>query len=91
MHYLACNVKWLGLRGHDLPVLPDQAFAPLKPKDLQIAQSLMSSGILQVSYPEPLNLAPTVLFASSSFVYCIFYYNLLNSFSVQDILTYVVL
>lgn len=63
MHYLACNVKWLGLRGHDLPLLPNQSFVPLKPKDLQIAQSLMSSGILQVNYPEHLDLAPTVLFA----------------------------
>lgn len=48
----ACNVKWLGLRGHDLPLLPDQSFVPLKPKDLQIAQSLMSSGILQDNYKE---------------------------------------
>ncbi|KAK7406089.1 hypothetical protein VNO78_07706 [Psophocarpus tetragonolobus] len=48
----ACNVKWLGLRGHDLPLLPDESFVPLKPKDLQIAQSLMSSGILQDSYKE---------------------------------------
>ncbi|TKY70974.1 Meiotic recombination protein SPO11-2 [Spatholobus suberectus] len=48
----ACNVKWLGLRGHDLPMLPDQSFVPLKPKDLQIAQSLMSSGILQDNYKE---------------------------------------
>ncbi|XP_052113406.1 meiotic recombination protein SPO11-2 isoform X2 [Arachis duranensis] len=43
----ACNVKWLGLRGHDLEMLPDESLVPLKPKDLQIAQSLMSSGILQ--------------------------------------------
>ncbi|XP_014619258.1 meiotic recombination protein SPO11-2 isoform X2 [Glycine soja] len=48
----ACNVKWLGLRGHDLPLLPNQSFVPLKPKDLQIAQSLMSSGILQDNYKE---------------------------------------
>ncbi|KAK7308962.1 hypothetical protein RJT34_05328 [Clitoria ternatea] len=48
----ACNVKWLGLRGHDLPLLPDQSLVPLKPKDLQIAQSLMSSGILQDNYKE---------------------------------------
>lgn len=69
MRYLACNVKWLGLRSNDLPLVPDQSFVPLKPKDLQIARSLMSSGILQVSYPEtPLNFASTVLFASSSFV-----------------------
>ncbi|RYR73159.1 hypothetical protein Ahy_A02g007489 isoform C [Arachis hypogaea] len=43
----ACNVKWLGLRGQDLEMLPDESLVPLKPKDLQIAQSLMSSGILQ--------------------------------------------
>ncbi|XP_017407238.1 meiotic recombination protein SPO11-2 isoform X1 [Vigna angularis] len=49
----ACNVKWLGLRSNDLPLVPDQSFVPLKPKDLQIARSLMSSGILLVSYPEP--------------------------------------
>jgi len=54
MHCLACNVKWLGLRSNDLPLVPDQSFVPLKPKDLQIARSLMSSGILQVRYPEPL-------------------------------------
>ncbi|XP_004511556.1 meiotic recombination protein SPO11-2 isoform X1 [Cicer arietinum] len=48
----ACNVKWLGLRGHDLPMLPDQSLVPLKTKDLQIAQSLMSSKILQESYKE---------------------------------------
>ncbi|XP_029127759.1 meiotic recombination protein SPO11-2 isoform X2 [Cajanus cajan] len=41
-----------GLRGHDLPLLPDQSFVPLKPKDLQIAQSLMSSGMLQDNYKE---------------------------------------
>ncbi|CAJ1927679.1 unnamed protein product [Sphenostylis stenocarpa] len=48
----ACNVKWLGIRGHDLPLLPDQSFVPLKPKDLQIAQSLISSGILQDNYKD---------------------------------------
>ncbi|KAL2348014.1 hypothetical protein Fmac_002014 [Flemingia macrophylla] len=48
----ACNVKWLGLRGHDLPLLPDQSFVPLKPKDLQIAQSLISSGMLRDNYKE---------------------------------------
>ncbi|QHO53649.1 Meiotic recombination protein [Arachis hypogaea] len=46
----ACNVKWLGLRGQDLEMLPDESLVPLKPKDLQIAQSLMSSGILQGNY-----------------------------------------
>ncbi|KAK7253061.1 hypothetical protein RIF29_37465 [Crotalaria pallida] len=48
----ACNVKWLGLRRHDLHMLPDESLVPLKPKDLQIAQSLMSSGILQENYKE---------------------------------------
>jgi hypothetical protein len=60
LHYLACNVKWLGLRGHDLPMLPDQSFVPLKSKDLQIAQSLMSSRIIQVNHSEPLNAALTI-------------------------------
>ncbi|TQD71389.1 hypothetical protein C1H46_043077 [Malus baccata] len=45
---LACNVKWLGLRGEDLELVPEQALVPLKPKDLQIAKSLISSEILQV-------------------------------------------
>ncbi|KAI5439997.1 hypothetical protein KIW84_025383 [Lathyrus oleraceus] len=57
----ACNVKWLGLRGHDLPMLPDQSFVPLKTKDLQIAQSLMSSKILQVNHSETLNAALAIL------------------------------
>ncbi|KAE9596530.1 putative DNA topoisomerase (ATP-hydrolyzing) [Lupinus albus] len=48
----ACNVKWLGLRGHDLDMVPDQSLVPLKPKDLQIAESLISSGILQENYKE---------------------------------------
>jgi hypothetical protein len=60
LHCLACNVKWLGLRGHDLPMLPDQSFVPLKSKDLQIAQSLMSSRIIQVNHSEPLNAALTI-------------------------------
>lgn len=55
LHYLACNVKWLGLRRHDVPLLPDESLVPLKPKDLQIAESLMSSGILEVNYAEALN------------------------------------
>lgn len=45
----ACNVKWLGLRGDDLELIPLQSFTSLKPRDLQIAESLNSSGILQVS------------------------------------------
>ncbi|XP_057450007.1 meiotic recombination protein SPO11-2 isoform X4 [Lotus japonicus] len=48
----ACNVKWLGLRRHDVPLLPDESLVPLKPKDLQIAESLMSSGILEENYKE---------------------------------------
>ncbi|XP_031249562.1 meiotic recombination protein SPO11-2 isoform X1 [Pistacia vera] len=44
----ACNVKWLGLRGDDLQLIPEQSLAPLKPRDLQVARSLMSSKILQV-------------------------------------------
>ncbi|KAM1097283.1 hypothetical protein ACFX15_014213 [Malus domestica] len=46
----ACNVKWLGLRGEDLELVPEQALVPLKPKDLQIAKSLISSEILQENY-----------------------------------------
>lgn len=46
--YLACNVKWLGLRGDDLQLIPQQSLVPLKQRDLQIARSLMSSQILQV-------------------------------------------
>ncbi|KAF7828223.1 meiotic recombination protein SPO11-2 [Senna tora] len=52
----ACNVKWLGLRGDDLQLLPEQSLVPLKPKDLQIAKSLMSSEILQENYKEELAL-----------------------------------
>lgn len=46
---LACNVKWLGLRGEDLELIPEQALVPLKPKDLQFAKSFISSEILQVN------------------------------------------
>ncbi|XP_054824185.1 meiotic recombination protein SPO11-2 [Prosopis cineraria] len=52
----ACNVKWLGLRGDDLHLLPEQSLVPFKPKDLQIAKSLMSSKILQENYREELAL-----------------------------------
>ncbi|MED6148111.1 hypothetical protein PIB30_050123 [Stylosanthes scabra] len=31
-------------------MLPDESLVPLKPKDLQIAQTLISSGILQGNY-----------------------------------------
>ncbi|KAM4086718.1 hypothetical protein ACJW30_10G123000 [Castanea mollissima] len=46
----ACNVKWLGLRGDDLQLIPEQSMVPLKQRDLQIATSLMSSEILQENY-----------------------------------------
>ncbi|KAK9276831.1 hypothetical protein L1049_006368 [Liquidambar formosana] len=46
----ACNVKWLGLRGDDLQLIPEQALVQLKPRDLQIAKSLISSEILQENY-----------------------------------------
>ena len=44
----ACNVKWLGLRGDDLQLIPQSAFQELKPRDLQIAKSLLSSKFFQV-------------------------------------------
>nr|XP_010941154.1 meiotic recombination protein SPO11-2 isoform X2 [Elaeis guineensis] len=44
----ACNVKWLGLRGDDLQLVPQHSLVQLKPRDLQIARSLMSSKLLQV-------------------------------------------
>ncbi|KAI3823612.1 hypothetical protein L1987_05051 [Smallanthus sonchifolius] len=50
----ACNVKWLGLRKEDLDAIPEESFIPLKPKDLQIAKSLISSEILQDNYEEEL-------------------------------------
>ncbi|KAK6251364.1 hypothetical protein SCA6_005369 [Theobroma cacao] len=52
----ACNVKWLGLRGDDLQLIPEQSLAPLKPRDLQIAKGLISSVILQENYGEELAL-----------------------------------
>ncbi|KAL5551991.1 hypothetical protein UlMin_002167 [Ulmus minor] len=52
----ACNVKWLGLRGDDLQLILEEALVPLKPKDYQIAKSLMSSDILPESYREELAL-----------------------------------
>ncbi|KAK9202874.1 hypothetical protein WN943_013127 [Citrus x changshan-huyou] len=52
----ACNVKWLGLRGDDVQLIPEQSLLPLKPRDLQIARSLMSSEILQENYKEELSL-----------------------------------
>lgn len=47
--FLACNVKWIGLRGDDLNLIPEESLVPLKPKDSQIAKSLLSSKILQVT------------------------------------------
>ncbi|KAK2664153.1 hypothetical protein Ddye_002727 [Dipteronia dyeriana] len=52
----ACNVKWLGVRGDDLQLIPEQSLVPLKPRDLQVAKSLMSSKILQENYREDLAL-----------------------------------
>ncbi|XP_020245400.1 meiotic recombination protein SPO11-2 isoform X2 [Asparagus officinalis] len=46
----ACNVKWLGLRGDDLQLIPEESLVHLKPRDLQIAKSLLSSELLQESY-----------------------------------------
>lgn len=46
---VACNVKWIGLRGDDLNLIPEESLVPLKAKDSQIAKSLLSSKILQVS------------------------------------------
>lgn len=43
----ACNVKWLGLRGDDLQLIPQSSFQELKPRDLQVAKSLLSSKFLQ--------------------------------------------
>ncbi|KAK3429352.1 hypothetical protein EUGRSUZ_E00781 [Eucalyptus grandis] len=50
----ACNVKWLGLRGSDMELIPEESFTPLKPKDIGIAKSLMSSKLLQDKYQEEL-------------------------------------
>ncbi|KAK1326566.1 Meiotic recombination protein SPO11-2 [Acorus calamus] len=53
----ACNVKWLGLRGADLSLIPEDSLAELKPRDLLIAKSLMSSEMmLQDMYREELAL-----------------------------------
>ncbi|KAI3881411.1 hypothetical protein MKX03_023927, partial [Papaver bracteatum] len=43
----ACNVKWLGVQGNDLQLIPEESYVPLKPRDLQIAKSLMSCDMLQ--------------------------------------------
>ncbi|XP_010430511.1 PREDICTED: meiotic recombination protein SPO11-2-like [Camelina sativa] len=52
----ACNVKWIGLRGDDLNLIPEESLVPLKPKDSQIAKSLLSSKILQDNYRDELSL-----------------------------------
>ncbi|KGN50057.1 meiotic recombination protein SPO11-2 [Cucumis sativus] len=52
----ACNVKWLGVRGDDLQLIPQESLVPLKPRDLQIAKSLLSSKILQENYRQELTL-----------------------------------
>ena len=57
----ACNVKWLGLRGDDLELINAESLLPLKPKDLQIANSLISSDILQV-INHPLSRDPKTFF-----------------------------
>ncbi|KAL9230991.1 hypothetical protein vseg_006269 [Gypsophila vaccaria] len=50
----ACNVRWLGVRGEDLQLIPEESMASLKPKDLQIAKSLTSLNILSEDYQEEL-------------------------------------
>jgi len=52
----ACNVKWLGLRGDDLQLIPESAFQELKPRDSHIAKSLLSSKFLQESHRAELTL-----------------------------------
>lgn len=52
----ACNVKWLGVRGDDLQLIPEESLVPLKPKDLQIAKSMMSSEIMPESHKDELRL-----------------------------------
>ncbi|XP_065858365.1 meiotic recombination protein SPO11-2 isoform X2 [Euphorbia lathyris] len=52
----ACNVKWLGVRGDDLQLIPEESLVPLKPRDLQIAKSLMSSEIMPESHKDELAL-----------------------------------
>ncbi|XP_052165768.1 meiotic recombination protein SPO11-2 isoform X3 [Oryza glaberrima] len=53
---MACNVKWLGLRGDDLQLIPQSAYQELKPRDLQIAKSLLSSKFLQDKHRAELTL-----------------------------------
>ncbi|WOK94930.1 hypothetical protein Cni_G03635 [Canna indica] len=46
----ACNVKWLGLRGNDLQIIPQEAMIQLTAHDIKTSKSLMSSKFLQESY-----------------------------------------
>ncbi|XP_038725316.1 meiotic recombination protein SPO11-2 isoform X2 [Tripterygium wilfordii] len=55
-HRYACNVKWLGLRGDDLHLIPEQSLVPLNSQDLRIVKSLISSDTLQENYREELEL-----------------------------------
>uniref|UniRef100_A0A7N0TVJ6 DNA topoisomerase (ATP-hydrolyzing) n=2 Tax=Kalanchoe fedtschenkoi TaxID=63787 RepID=A0A7N0TVJ6_KALFE len=52
----ACNVKWLGLRGDDLPFIPEEALLPLKPRDFQVAKSLTSSKTIQDEFRQELEI-----------------------------------
>lgn len=55
-HRYACRVKWLGMRIDDInELIPEESLVPLKPRDIQIAKSLMSSDILQDNYKEELS------------------------------------
>ncbi|WCJ26365.1 Meiotic recombination protein SPO11-2 [Euphorbia peplus] len=48
----ACNIKWLGVRGDDLQLIPEESLVPLKPRDLQIAKSLMSLEVMPESHKD---------------------------------------
>ncbi|MQL68544.1 hypothetical protein Taro_000851, partial [Colocasia esculenta] len=50
----ACNVKWLGLRAGDIENVSPNSMVDLRPRDLQIAKSLMSSKMLPRPYREEL-------------------------------------
>ncbi|CAM8953716.1 unnamed protein product [Rhodiola kirilowii] len=52
----ACNVKWLGLRGDDLSLIPEESLMPLKPRDLLVAKSLTSSKTIQDEFKQELAL-----------------------------------
>ncbi|KAK9147392.1 hypothetical protein Scep_006149 [Stephania cephalantha] len=81
----ACNVKWLGLRGDDLQLIPEESLIPLKPKDLQIAKSLMASEILKEPYREELELMVSrCQRAEIEALYC-HGYNFLGKYIVEKI------